>query len=122
MSLNHMQATVHFMVRVWNDEGKICYESVFINILCLPELILDLPSGQRPTYDWIAESFSEYLDSYLPALLPEELEVCKDPIICEIIADFKIEGYFDYFSGEYDEDYDYEIQQWSCDLEQNQAM
>ncbi len=106
------------MIKLWiDDEKEVNSEIEFLDIHNKPELILNLKSNQRPVIDWFEESISEIETEYF---LPDKFEVCEDPIIYEVIGEFSIYGYKDYW-GEYDEEYEFKIIEWSCKIDEEES-
>lgn len=115
MRSQRASAIIHVLIRIWQEDGKVQYEEEFRNIHADFELILELPSNIRPIEDWVDEALGEIeLHEYI---LPDKFEVCKEPILYEAIGEFTIIGHKDYW-GEYDEDYDFVLYKWSCDIEE----
>lgn len=98
-------ATLRFMVLVSVHDIELLSVDVFV-----PELILELDKRSRPLTDWFAEAFSE---EDLLYLLPDELELCEEPILFEALGTYTIDGYTDYY-GEYDEDTCFETDDWAA--------
>ena len=109
-----VSGVVHFMLRVWRDKTT-SHEEQFIHFYRTPELLLGLKPGYRPALDWLEESFSEFLHCNVDYVLPE-IEICAEPILVEVIGNVVIAGHHDYY-GEYDEDVDLEITEWSVAIE-----
>ena len=119
MRYEYGECTVHYLVRVWHegsgfwDRAKL--EIEFLHAYGDPQLVLELKPGHRPILEWLQESFALFLENDPKTYLPD-IEICEDPIIVEVIGKVRITGSFDYW-GEYDEECELEIQQWSIDIE-----
>jgi len=100
-------ATLRFMVLVSVHDIEILSVDVFY-----PELVLSLKENHRPTTDWFVESFGE---EDLRYLLPDNLELCEEPILFEALGTYTIEGHTDYY-GEYDEDTCFEMDNWVAEF------
>ncbi len=105
--------TAHVMIKVWANSGKIKYEEQFCTVLCSPQLILELPSGYRTNQDWLDEVISEI--DLAELILPEKFEICAEPLLYECIGELIVTGSHDYL-GEYDEEYEFELEKWTCDF------
>lgn len=115
MITQQASATIHVMIRIWQEDGRIKYEEEFRDVLYAePELILELPLGKRPTIDWVFEILGE-IDLH-EFILPDRFELCEEPVLYEAIGKFYIEGGEDYWE-EYYEYYNFELTRWSCELE-----
>ena len=112
-------ANLHFMVLVCRQNGKIICEKEFIDIF-EPELILDLKKTERPIEDWFCDSFEEHLLLDPSQFLPENLEICEDPIFFEAIGHIEFIGHMEIncsaFVEEYYESVNINIHKWSVDL------
>jgi hypothetical protein len=107
-------AEIYVMIRVWAEDGKIRSETENIEINCAHELMFNLQSNYRPIRYWIEDALNEiWIEDYI---LPTRFEVCEEPILYECIGNFSITGEVDYW-GEYDEEYDFELKEWSVDFE-----
>ncbi len=113
------KAKIHVMIRIWLDDfGLFDYEVQFSQVLCKPELILELPTFHRTEQDWLEEIIGEInLNEFI---LPDKFEICEEPILYECIGVFSVIGSFDYW-GEYEEEYDFKLEQWSCDFEDEES-
>ena len=109
-------ANCHFLISVWIDEGKVCCEEDFIHLF-EPSLILDLKENRRPIEDWFLESFREALLDDPESYIPENVEICDEPIFIEVIGTVNVIPYQDSYYGEYDEDVELEIHSWSVALD-----
>ena len=105
----------HFLIRMWIDDGKVCCEEDFIHLF-EPALILDLKENRRPIEDWFLESFREVLLDDPESYIPENVEICGEPIFVEVIGTVNVIPHWDYY-GEYDEDVELEIHFWSVALD-----
>lgn len=116
MSIQRITTTIHVLIRIWQEDGKILCEEEFIHVHADPELFLELPLFVRPIEDWVDEILGEIeLHEYI---LPDKFEICEEPILYEAIGEFTIIGYKDDW-GEYDEDYDFVLHQWSCEVDED---
>lgn len=114
--------TAHILIRFWKEDKNVRYELEFVKIRGCQELYLDLPDNHRPTDDWITEAVENAIYSDIIMFLPdlgdgETIEICEEPIFYETIGEFTIEGNQDYY-GEYDEEYSFEVRQWSVAVEE----
>ena len=115
MRTQYASATVHVMIRLWREAGRVESEEDFRDIYVYPELFLELPLNARPTEVWVDEALSEIaLHEYM---LPDKFEICRETIIYEAIGKFEVTGNEDYW-GEYSEEYNFILQEWSCDVEE----
>ncbi len=110
---------LHTMIKIWAENDKICYEEEFCHLSCRPELILDLPPGYCTAQDWMEEALSNI--SLDELILPDKFEVCEEPVLYEVIGTFWVSGATDYW-GEYDEDYDFDLEQWTCGFEEEKTL
>ena len=119
MRTDYGECIVHYLVQVWYEENGLRnntkIEIEFLKVHGDPQLILELKDNRRPILEWLEESFTLFLEDDPTTYLPN-IEICEDPIIVEVIGKVRITGSFDYW-GEYDEDCELEIQQWSIDIE-----
>lgn len=110
-------AEVHLVFRVLlEDDGNIGQDLLLCEINTGGfELILGYPENKRPIQDFISESLMEFTND-VGNFLPENVEICKEyQILFECIGDFSVWGFYDYF-GEYDEESEFELKQWSIDF------
>jgi len=110
---------LHAMIRVWAENGKICYEEEFCRLDCQPELTLNLSPGICTVQNWMEEVLTNL--SLDELILPDKFEVCEEPVLCEVIGTFWVSGATDYW-GEYDEDYDFDLEQWTCGFEEEETL
>ena len=111
--LSRKKANFHFMVLVCQQNGKIVCEKEFIDVF-EPELILDLEKTKRPIEDWFNDSLEEQLFLYPRSILPENIEICEDPVFVECIGHMHITCNLS--GDEYYEDANIDIHEWSVDL------
>ena len=103
-----METNVKFLIMVNKDFYEIVEVQLFI-----PELVLNLPDGNRTDEDWYRESFA---DEDLFEFLPENLELCEETILFECLGNYSVNGYNARFTGEYDEETFFDIIDWSADV------
>lgn len=107
---------VHFLMRVWCEGKKPCFELDFI-IFFEPELILDLETNRRPIEDWWEESMSENIHYDCRCFFPERFELCSEPVLLEVIGYYCASGW-QCPDGEYDEDFEFEVRSWAAAIEE----
>lgn len=111
---------VHILIRLWKEDKNVRYELEFAKVQGCQELYLDLPDNSRPVEDWVAQAVEDVSDIqiFLPDLGDgETIEICEEPIFYETIGEFTIEGNQDYY-GEYDEEYSFDVRQWSVAIDE----
>lgn len=108
----------HFLGRVWCEGSRACIELYSFRFF-QPTLELDLPENHRTIQDWWEESMHENLSCDPASFLPPGFEVCEEPVWFEAIGNYSATGWKDYW-GEYDEEYEWRIDQWSVDFEEGQ--
>ena len=112
---------IHVLIRIWKNNGITEHEVEFVKTRGCRELLLDIPNGRRPKDDWIMEAVDSALYNDIKIFLPElgdgkTIEICEEPILYEVIGEFHINGYKDYY-GEYDEEYCFDVRQWSVAID-----
>ena len=112
---------VHILIRIWKENKDIHYEPEFAITQGCQELHLDIPYSQRPTDDWITEALECAMYNDIRMFLPDlgdgkTIEICEEPIFYEVIGEFHINGYKDYY-GEYDEEYCFDVLQWTVAID-----
>ena len=98
------EVNLRFMVLVSVNDIELLTVDVF-----LPELVLNIDPNHRPLTDWYIESFQE---EELRDLLPDNLELCEDPILFEAMGKYSVDAWQDYF-GEWDQTSDFAIISWA---------
>lgn len=102
-------------LRVWCDNGDDMFEIEEATIF-IPELQTDDKIGSLE--NWYQESLQEKLEGFPESFFPDEqFETYKDPIIYEVIGEYRVVGERDYW-GEYDEDWYFDIKEWTADFEE----
>lgn len=106
---------VHFLTRVWLDGKTVCMELDFLDFF-EPEFILSLKPSTRTIADWWEESMREDIVGLPECFLPENFEVCEEPVLLEVIGVYSAQGWTD-ADGEYDEDFTFEIINWTAAID-----
>ncbi len=104
---------MHFMVAINCHDFEIIELDVFI-----PQLLLELEDGHRPTEEGYKETFRESDD--VCRIVADHVELCEDTILFEAIGTYSVQGSRDYW-GEYDEETTFEMHQWSVVLVPEEA-
>ena len=82
-------------------------------------MVLNLKEGFRPFEDWWEESFLDEVSTVPECFIPDGLEICDEPIWLEVIGRFRAQGWQDYY-GEYDEDFEFNIVDWTVEVEEEE--
>ena len=115
-----MSANVYFLARVWTEVQNKKVPNINIELhnwkVFYPQLTLNMKENHRPLEDWYEEAFTENVVHNPEFFIPDELELCEEPIWLEVIGTLGVTGSTDYF-GEYDEEIDFDIINWTIDTE-----
>ena len=115
-----MSANVYFLARVWVEVQDNKMPDINIELhnwkVFYPQLIMDMKENHRPLEDWYEEAFTENIVNNPEFFIPDELELCEEPVWLEVIGTIEITGSTDY-SGEYDEEIDFHIIEWTVEAE-----
>ena len=112
-----MTPNIYFLARVWREFGRTEVE-LHEWKLFEPELTLNLKKGFRPIEDWWEESFMENVCYNPESFTPDGLELYDEPIWLEVIGSYSAQGWQDYY-GEYDEDFEFNIIDWTVEVEED---
>lgn len=115
-----MSINTHYLFRLWRENGEIFCEIEFVTIF-EPSLILNLNSNERSIEDWFQESIEENIGLNIYSFLPDNLEICEEPILLEGIGTYSVQAWKDYW-GEYDEDFDFNLTDWSVAIEEEEMV
>lgn len=118
-----MSANVYFLARVWVEVQDNKMPDISIELhnwkVFYPQLIMNMKENHRPLQDWYEEAFTEDVVHNPEFFIPDELELCEEPVWLEVIGTIEVTVSTDYY-GEYDEETSFHIIEWTVEVEDNQ--